>query len=154
MRTLLLTSIVLALAACSPPASKTGEDAGPATQSASTDASASGDQLRLGRWRKTITVMGEQSVEVECVTTADLNQLATQPNSHCTSASGFQRTADGLVYEAECTGEDGGGHIRTVMNGDMQSHYTADMTMTGAGMGQGIQVRVEGTYEGVCRGDE
>ena len=154
MRTVLLTSIVLVLAACSPPASKTGDESGSATQSASAAASAPGDQVRLGRWRKTITVMGEQSVEVECVTTADLNQLAAQPNSHCTSANGFQRTAEGLVYEAECTGEDGGGHIRTVMNGDMQDHYTADMTLTGAGMGQGMQVRIEGTYEGVCRGDE
>jgi hypothetical protein len=98
--------------------------------------------------------MGQQSVEVECVTTADLNQLAAEPNSHCTSANGFQRTAEGLVYEAECTGEDGGGHIRTVMNGDMQNHYTADMTMTGAGMGEGMQMRIEGTYEGACRGDE
>jgi hypothetical protein len=40
------------------------------------------------------------------------------------------------------------------MNGDMQNHYIADMTMTGAGMGEGMQVRIEGTYEGACRGDE
>jgi hypothetical protein len=40
------------------------------------------------------------------------------------------------------------------MNGDMQNRYTADMTMTGAGMGEGMQMRIEGTYEGVCRGDE
>jgi hypothetical protein len=150
----LLSSVVLVLvlAACSPPASNTGDESGSATQSAA--ASAPGEQLRLGRWNKTITVMGHQTVEVECVTTADLNQLAAEPNSHCTSAIGFQRTAEGLVYEAECTGEDGGGHIRTVMNGDMQNHYTADMTMTGAGMGEGMQIHIEGTYEGVCRGDE
>jgi hypothetical protein len=152
MRAVLLSSVALALVACSPPASNTGEDSGSAT--APTAASAPGEQLRLGRWRKTITVMGQQSVEVECVTTADLNQLAAEPNSHCTSANGFQRTAEGLVYEAECAGEDGGGHIRTVMNGDMQDHYTADMTMTGAGMGEGMQMRIEGTYEGACRGDE
>jgi hypothetical protein len=134
--------------------SDTGEESGSATQSASTATSAPGEQLRLGRWRKTITVMGQQSVEVECVTTSDLNQLAAEPNSHCTSANGFQRTAEGLVYEAQCTGEDGGGSIRTVMNGDMQNRYTADMTMTGAGMGEGMQMRIEGTYEGACRGDE
>jgi hypothetical protein len=80
--------------------------------------------------------------------------MAAGPNAHCTSAHGFQRTAEGLVYEAQCTGEDGGGSMRTVMNGDMQNHYIADMTMTGAGMGEGMQVRIEGTYEGACRGDE
>ncbi len=154
MRAVLLSSVVLALVACSPPASDTGEESGSATQSASTAAPAPGEQLRLGRWRKTITVMGQQSVELECVTTSDLNQLAAEPNSHCTSANGFQRTAEGLVYEAQCTGEDGGGSIRTVMNGDMQNRYTADMTMTGAGMGEGMQMRIEGTYEGACRGDE
>jgi hypothetical protein len=98
--------------------------------------------------------MGQQTTEVECVTSADLNQMATEPGSHCTSAHGFQRTAEGLVYEAECTGDDGGGHIRTVMNGDMQNRYVADMTMTGAGMDGGMHVRVEGAYEGACRGDE
>lgn len=98
--------------------------------------------------------MGRTTTEVECVTTADLEQFATQPNSQCTSADGFQRTAEGLVYEAACTGEDGGGNIRTVMNGDMQSHYVADVTMAGAGMADGMQIRVEGAYEGACRGDE
>ena len=44
--------------------------------------------------------------------------------------------------------------MRTVMNGDMQNHYTADMTMTGAGVGEAMQVRIEGNYEGACRGDE
>jgi hypothetical protein len=110
--------------------------------------------MRLGRWNKVITVMGQQTTEVECVTTADLNQMAAEPNSHCTSERGFQRTSEGLVYEAECTGEDGGGHIRTVMNGDMQSHYVADMTMTGAGISGAMNIHVEGAYEGACRGDE
>lgn len=156
MRAILLSSIALALAACSPPASNTGDESGAATQSASTatSSSASGSQLRLGRWNKTITVMGQQSTEVECVTTADLNQMASEPNSNCTSANGFQRTTEGLVYEAECTGEDGGGHIRTVMNGDMQNHYVADMAMSGAGMSGTMQIHIEGTYEGACRGDE
>src|SRR5512134_3521454 len=125
MRAVLVSSVVLAVAACSPPASNTDEQSGATTQSAPAAASAAGEQLRLGRWRKTITVMGQQTVEVDCVTTADLNQLATEPNSHCTSVNGFQRTAEGLVYEAECSGEDGGGRIRTVMNGDLQNRYTA-----------------------------
>jgi hypothetical protein len=154
MRAILLSSVALALAACSPPASNTGDESGEATQSAPSAVSAPGAQLRLGRWSKTITVMGEQTTEVECVTSADLNQMATEPNSHCTSSNGFQRTAEGLVYEAVCTGEDGGGNIRTVMNGDMQNHYVADMTMTGAGMSGGMQIHIEGTYEGACRGDE
>ncbi len=154
MRKVLLATLIVALGACSPPSSDTGDDPGSATQSASAAATRPGDEIRLGRWRKTITVMGQQTVEVECVTSVDLNQLASEPNSHCTSAAGLQRTPEGLVYEAECTGDDGGGHIRTVMNGDMQTHYTADMTMTGAGMGQGMQVRIEGAYEGACRGDE
>ena len=72
----------------------------------------------------------------------------------CTSANGFQRTADGLVYEADCTGEDGGGHMRTVLNGDLQNNYVVDMTLTGAGMSGGMQIHIEGTYEGACRGDE
>ena len=101
-----------------------------------------------------MTVMGRQTTEVECVTTPDLNELASEPNSRCTSANGFQRTAEGMVYEADCTGEDGGGHIRTVMNGDMQSHYVVDMTTSGAGMPNPIQIHIEGTYEGACRGDE
>jgi hypothetical protein len=151
MRMLILFPIALVLAACSPPASDTGGE-----QSASTAAPppAAGSQLRLGRWSKVITVMGQQTTEVECVTTADLNQLASEPNSNCTSANGFQSTAEGLVYEAECTGEDGGGHIRTVMTGDMQNQYAVDMTMTGAGMGEGMQIHIEGTYDGACRGDE
>lgn len=153
MRAFLISAVVLTLLACSPPASNTDSGAGEAAPSPSA-AAQSGGELRLGRWSKTITVMGQTSTEVECVTTADLDQLATEPNSHCTSANGFQRTAEGLVYEAECTGEDGGGHIRTVMNGDMQNHYVADMTMTGAGMAGGMQVHIEGTYEGACRGDE
>ncbi len=110
--------------------------------------------MRLGRWSTVITVMGQQTSEVECVTTTDLNQMASEPNSNCTSAQGFQRTAEGLVYEAECTGDDGGGHIRTVLNGDLQNHYAVDMTMTGAGLGEGMQVHIDGTYEGACRGDE
>ncbi len=156
MRAILLSSVALVFAACSPPASNTSGGSGESIQSPSAAApsSAPGSQLRLGRWSKTITVMGRQSTEVECVTTADLNQMASDPNSHCTSANGFQRTAEGLVYEAECTGEDGGGHIRTVMNGDMQNHYVADMAMSGAGMDGAMQVHVEGTYEGACRGDE
>lgn len=100
-----------------------------------------------------MTVMGQASPpEVECVTTPDLDQLASEPNSNCTSASGFQRTAEGLVYEAECTGEDGGGRLRTVMTGDLQNNYTAVMTMSGGGVN--MEVRIDGTYEGACRGDE
>lgn len=156
MRALLLSSAILALWACSPPASSPDAGSGEAAPSTSAAAPtpASGEELRLGRWKKTITVMGRTTTEVECVTTADLEQFATQPNSQCTSADGFQRTAEGLVYEAACTGEDGGGNIRTVMNGDMQSHYVADVTMAGAGMADGMQIRVEGAYEGACRGDE
>jgi hypothetical protein len=154
MRAYLFLSLAFLLAACSPPAT-TADQSGSATQSApNATPSAAVPQMRLGRWNKVITVMGQQSSQVECVTNADLNQMAAEPNAHCTSASGFQRTAEGLVYEAQCTGEDGGGSMRTVMNGDMQNHYIADMTMTGAGMGEGMQVRIEGTYEGACRGDE
>lgn len=101
-----------------------------------------------------MTVMGQQTTDVECVTNADLNQLAREPNSQCTSANGFQRTPEGMVYEAQCTGADGGGHIRTVVNGDMQSHYVVDMTMTGASMPRSMQIHIEGTYEGACHGDE
>ena len=101
-----------------------------------------------------MTVMGRQTTEVECVRTADLNQMASEPNSNCSSTQGFQRTPEGLVYEAECRGADGGGHIRTVLNGDMQNHYVADMAMSGAGMSGTMRIHVEGTYEGECRGDE
>ena len=101
-----------------------------------------------------MTVMGQQTTEVECVTTADLNQLASEPNSNCVSANGFQRTLEGMVYEAQCTGEDGGGHIRTVMSGDMQNHYVVDSTMTATGRPGAIQIHIEGTYEGACHGDE
>jgi hypothetical protein len=157
MRALLLSSVALALAACSPPASNPNTTSGQTTQtpSASTpSASGAGAQIRLGRWSKVMTVMGQRTTDVECVTNADLNQLAREPNSRCTSANGFQPTAEGMVYEAECTGEDGGGHIRTVVTGDMQNHYVVDMTTTGAGMPTPMQIHIEGAYEGVCHGDE
>jgi hypothetical protein len=156
MRTLSLFSVFIAVAACSPPAPQTAgqSDGTSGSPSATGSAAEPASQLRLGRWNKTITVMGRQSTEVECVTTADLNQMATESNSHCSSANGFQRTAEGLVYEADCTGQDGGGHIRTVMNGDMQNHYVVDTTATGAGMAGGMQIHIEGAYEGACRGDE
>lgn len=157
MRALLLSSVALALAACSPPASNTSSSSGQTAQtpSASTPSSSgAGAQIRVGRWSKVITVMGQRTTEVECVTNADLNQLAREPNSHCTSANGFQSTAEGMVYEAECTGEDGGGHIRTVVTGDMQSHYVVDMTTTAAGMPSPMRIHIEGTYDGVCHGDE
>ncbi|MCC6786661.1 MAG: DUF3617 family protein [Hyphomonadaceae bacterium] len=153
MRALLLSFIAVTLAACSPPASTTAEGPGQET-SASAAASSPGSQMRLGRWRKVMTVMGDQTTEVDCITTTDLNQMASEPNSQCTSANGFQRTAEGLVYEADCTGEDGGGHIRTVLNGDLRNNYVADVAMTGAGMSGGMQIHIEGTYEGACRGDE
>lgn len=156
MRIALVSSFALALVACSPPAANQSGDSTPATQSASvTPSTAAGaPAVRLGRWSKVINVMGRTMTEVECVTTEDLNQMAADPNSHCTSANGFQRSAEGLVYEAECTGEDGGGHLRTVLSGDMQNHYVADMTMSGTGVPNGMQIHVEGTYEGACRGDE
>ena len=159
MRPIRLSSLAIALAlvACSPPASNTG-NSGQTAQgpSASAPASAPGSQLRLGRWNKTMTVMGRTTTEAECVTTADLNQLAHDPSSRCTSPNGFQRTADGLVYEAECTGEGGGGHIRTVMTGDLQNHYSVDSTMSGTGEASAMQVQIhiDGTYEGACHGDE
>ncbi|MBL8551605.1 MAG: DUF3617 family protein [Hyphomonadaceae bacterium] len=156
MRSYVFASFAIVLAACSPPASSTGDSSSTnaAQAPAGAQSAALAPQMRLGRWNKVITAMGQQTREAECVTNTDLNQMATEPNSHCVSANGFQRTAEGLVYEAECTGEDGGGHIRTVMSGDMQNRYVADMTMTGAGMSGGMQIRVEGTYEGPCRGDE
>jgi hypothetical protein len=80
--------------------------------------------------------------------------MASEGNSQCTSPSGFQRTSEGLIYEADCTGEDGGGHIRTVLNGDLQNHYVVDMTTSGPSMPNAMQIHIEGTYEGACRGDE
>lgn len=151
MRAVFLFAIAVAIAACSPPANQAAS--GEAAPSASAPA-ASPQQLRLGRWRQTITVMGRQTTEAQCVTAGDLEQLGSDPNSNCTSTAGFQPTAEGLVYEAECTGEGGGGHIRTVMNGDLQNNYVVDMTMSGTGMPGAIQVHVEATYEGACRGDE
>lgn len=158
MRLIQASLLAIALAACSPPASNTSGGAGQTAQapSASAPMSAPGAQIRLGRWSKVMTVMGRQTTEVECVTTADLNQLAHEPNSSCTSPNGFQRTAEGMVYEADCTGEGGGGHIRTVMTGDLQNHYSVDSTMTGAGEASAMQMRIhiDGTYEGACHGDE
>jgi hypothetical protein len=153
MRIILLASVAVALVACSPPAPSTqGESGGTPAASAPSNVMA---QMRPGRWAKSITVMGQTTTEVECVTAGDLNAMANEPNnSHCTSANGFQRTAEGLVWEAQCTGEDGGGSIRTVMNGDMQNSYVADTTMTGAGGMGSMQIHIEGRYEGACRGDE
>lgn len=157
MRMTLISSFALAaLAACSPPANTSAGASGDTQTAAATAPSAAPGQLRLGRWSKTITAMGTQTTEVECITSADLNQLASEPNSNCTSANGFQRTNEGLVYEADCTGEDGGGHLRTVMTGDLQNTYVADMTMSSPAGGQmaQMQIRIEGRYEGACRGDE
>ncbi len=152
MRVILLSTIAVVLAACSPPASTTqGEDAGTPSASAPSSAVA---QIRPGRWAKTITVMGQTTTDVECVTSADVNELADDGNSSCTSANGFQRTAEGWVWEAQCTGADGGGTIRSVLNGDLQNNYVVDSTMTGAGVDGAFQIHVEGTYEGACRGDE
>lgn len=145
------------LAACSPPASTGAGAPEEGSQSAAVTApSAAPGQLRQGRWNKTITAMGTQTTEVECITTSDINQLASDPNSDCTSANGFQRTAEGLVFEADCTGEDGGGHIRTVMTGDLQNSYVADTTMTSSAGGPAarMQIHIEGRYEGACHGDE
>src|SRR5690606_29704664 len=127
MRTTLALSVALALMACSPPATQSSDNPEAQTAPETTAVqSAALPQMRLGRWRKVITAMGQQTVEFECVTSADLTEMATRgESSHCTSAMGFQRTAEGLVYEADCTGEDGGGHLRTVMNGDMQNGYVA-----------------------------
>lgn len=149
MRAFMFSVAVLALSACTPPASNTESG-----ETAAAPATVAESGMRPGRWNKTITVMGRTTTEVECITTADLEQLATQPGSECTSPNGFQRTAEGLVYEAQCTREGGGGAIRMVMNGDMQNNYVADVTMSGQGMPGGMQVHVEGVYEGACRGDE
>jgi hypothetical protein len=158
MRSVLVSALVLALAACSPPAGEGGgESAAPEQTSAESGAAAMAAQIRPGRWRQTITAMGVTRTEVECVTTAELNEWANaDPSSHCTTEVGFQRTAEGWVYEADCSGEGGGGRIRTVMNGDMQNNYTSDSVITGSGMAEGMnmQMHVEGTYEGACRGDE
>ena len=151
--TILCTFVLLAAAACSPPASTTTSDGSAApAQSAAATAPPGGGQIRLGRWNKTITVMGQQTHEVECVTTADLNTLQNEPGSSCTSANGFQRTPEGLVSEADCTGEDGGGHIRTVLTGDLQNNYSVHMTTSGGGVN--MEIQIDGVYEGACRGDE
>lgn len=155
MRKLVFCTLALLAAACSPPASNTAASGGtesgaqPQTTAAATPGPGG---LRPGRWNKTITVMGQQTHEVECVTDSDINRMAREPNSNCTSPNGFQRTAEGLVYEATCTGEDGGGSLRTVLTGDMQNNYTAVMTTSGGGVN--MQIRIDGAYEGACHGDE
>lgn len=154
MRKLVLCTLVLLAAACSPPATNTADNAatGSGAQSQTAAATAPGAQMRLGRWNKTITVMGQQSHEVECITQSDLNSLAHEPGSTCTSANGFQSTPEGLVYEATCTGDDGGGTVRTVLTGDLQNNYTVHMTMAGGGVN--MQLQIDGVYEGACHGDE
>jgi hypothetical protein len=150
MRAVLLSIVVLSIAACSPPASDTTTESSGETQSASTAAPPSGG-LRQGRWSQVTTVMGQQTTDVHCVTSEDLNQMGSPPNSNCTSPQGYQRTAEGYVYEATCAD---GGSLRTVMTGDLQNNYVVDMTMSVPGAGQAMQVHIEGTYEGACHGDE
>lgn len=157
MRAILLSVMSIGLFACSPaPTTGASEEASSASADSSGPVGSPAEQLRPGRWVKTMTAMGSTMTEAECVTTADLDQLAHDPSSNCVSPNGFQRTAEGLVYEAECSGEGGGGHVRTVMNGDLQNNFVVDSVMTGTGeaAGMNIQMHIEGRYDGACHGDE
>jgi hypothetical protein len=150
MRAVLLSLIALTIAACSPPASDTTTEGSEETQAATAAAPPSGG-LRQGRWSQVTTVMGQRTTAVHCITSDDLNQMGAPPNSDCTTTQGYQRTAEGYVYEATCAD---GGSLRSVMSGDLQNNYAVDMTMSVPGAAQGLQVHIEGTYEGACRGDE
>ena len=118
-------------------------------------------EIRHGRWREVNLAgfpglsMTQQPTTYQCINT-DLSALVIA-NSNCTSATGFQRTAEGVVYDGVCAGRRAGGGFRLHMlvSGDMQNHFVANATMMFTdGTGRGVQMHVEGEYEGACHGDE
>lgn len=137
---LAVTVAALGLAACGPsePAADGAGDnaAAPAPAAAPAGASAPVDGPAAGKWRVTVTAMGQTLPPTEqCITQqislAEAEKMQQQAGVTC-SEQNYRREGDAWVGHSVCTMDTGGAPMKVTtdmrVTGDFASRYTMDMT--------------------------